>query len=173
VFVLILSSIPGFYLGIQVLRYIDDSILKVTVGILIMMVALGLARAVDAPPPPKVPGLTALAGLAGGFLGTTTSLSGIPPALMLAGEKARPLSFVADLAVFFVVANSIALGLLAMHGTVSTTALLPAALVWLPGALLGNYLGTTIAPRIPEKLFRRLTLILVLVAGGSTVLTAL
>lgn len=173
VLILVLGSVPGFYLGIQVMRYVEESLLKVTAGILIMLVALALARAADAPPPPKVPGHAALAGLAGGFLGTSTSLSGIPPALMLAGQKTKPLSFVADLAVYFVAANSIALGLLAMQGTLSTTALQLATPVWLPGALLGTYLGTTVAPRIPEKLFRNITLLLLLLAGGSIVLSAL
>jgi len=48
----------------------------------------------------------------------------------------------------------------------------PAFLVWLPGSLLGNWLGTTLGPRLPEAAFRRLTLVIVFVAGGVTALTA-
>jgi uncharacterized membrane protein YfcA len=38
--------------------------------------------------------------------------------------------------------------------------------------VIGNWLGTTLGPRLPELAFRRLTLAVVFVAGGVTALTA-
>jgi uncharacterized membrane protein YfcA len=92
--------------------------------------------------------------------------------LLLARDKASPRSFLADLAMYFVGANAIGLFILAVEGTIRTDALSPAFLVWLPGSLLGNWLGTTLGPRLPEAGFRRLTLAVVFVAGGVTALTA-
>ncbi len=169
---LILGSIPGFYLGAMVLVSVDASAIKVAAGITVMVVALLLGLSASAPPPPAVPGVSVVAGVAGGFLGATTSLSGVPPVLLLAHEKAEPLSFLADLAVYFVFSSSIALILLATQGALATQALFPASLLWLPGAFLGTFLGTAIGPRLPEKAFRYLTLALVFAAGGVTVFIA-
>jgi uncharacterized membrane protein YfcA len=41
-------------------------------------------------------------------------------------------------------------------------------LLWLPGALAGNLLGTVVGPRLPERLFRRLSLAVLFVAGAVT-----
>ena len=117
-------------------------------------------------------GAAAVAGFFGGFLGASTSLNGVAPVLLLARDKASPRSFLADLAMYFVGANAIGLAILAARHTLRTDALSPAFLVWLPGSLLGNWLGTTLGPRLPEVAFRRLTLAIVFVAGGVTAITA-
>ena len=92
--------------------------------------------------------------------------------LLLARDKASPRSFLADLAMYFVGANAIGLAILAARHTIDTDALSPAFLAWLPGSLIGNWLGTTLGPRLPEAAFRRLTLAVVFVAGGVTAFTA-
>lgn len=170
--VMVAASIPGFYVGIEVLRRVDESAIKLAAGLAIMLMALLLGRAMDAPPPAPIPGASMIAGMAGGFLGSTTSLSGIPPVLLLTHEKVDQLSFLADLAVYFVASSGIALMLFTRQGVVSVEALFPASLLWLPGALLGNFLGTILAPRIPERPFRYVTLGLVFVAGGVSVVTS-
>jgi uncharacterized membrane protein YfcA len=138
-----------------------------------MIAALLIARSVNAPPPRHtIPGATAVAGFLGGFLGASTSLNGVAPVLLLARDKAAPRSFLADLAMYFVCANAIGLAILAARHTLDTDALSPAFWAWLPGSLLGNWLGTTLGPRLPEAAFRRLTLAVVFVAGGVTALTA-
>jgi uncharacterized membrane protein YfcA len=98
--------------------------------------------------------------------------NGVAPVLLLARDKASPRSFMADLALYFVAANAIGLIVLAARHALRTDAFAPAFLVWLPGSLAGNWLGTTLGPRLPEAAFRRLTLAIVFVAGGVTALTA-
>lgn len=166
---MIFASIPGFYLGAKVLASVDASLIKFSVGIVIMIIALLLALSINTPPPPPIPGAPAIAGFTGGILGATTSLSGIPPVLLLARQKADPLSFLADLAVYFVVSSTIALILLATQGALALQALFPSALLWLPGAFLGTFLGTIVGPRLPEMVFRYLTLGLVFISGGITI----
>ena len=167
------GAVPGLWLGTEVLRTVDATTIKIAAGIITMIAAVLLARSVNAPPPRRsLPGAPVAAGFLGGFLGAATSLNGVAPVLLLARDKASPRSFLADLAMYFVGANAIGLLILAAQHTLRPDALSPAFLVWLPGSLLGNWLGTTLGPRLPERAFRRLTLVIVFVAGGVTALTA-
>jgi uncharacterized membrane protein YfcA len=169
---LILGAVPGLWIGTQVLTGVDESTIKLCAGVVVMAAALLLLRSMTAPPPKPIPGAPLAAGFAGGFLGSTTSLNGVAPVLLLARDQVSPRSFIADLAVYFVVTNALALVLLALEGALARSALYPAFLLWLPGSLAGNWLGTVVGPRLPERTFRRITLLIVLVAGGVTALTA-
>jgi uncharacterized membrane protein YfcA len=169
---LVAGSIPGLWLGVQVLEAVPESTIKLAAGLIAMAAALALWRAQSAPPPRELPGAPVAAGLAGGFLGSSTSLNGIAPVLLLARDRASPRAFIADLALYFVAANGIGLLILQAEGALEPDALAPAFLVWLPGSLLGNWVGTAIGPRLPEVGFRRATLAIVLVAGAVTALTA-
>src|SRR4051794_12162865 len=166
------GSVPGLWLGVTVLRAVDPTTIKVAAGIVTMIAAVLLARPVTAPPPRRIPGAPVAAGFFGGFLGASTSLNGVAPVLLLARDKASPRSFLADLAMYFVVSNGIGLGVLTIQGALREDALTGAFLIWLPGSIIGNWLGTTLGPRLPELAFRRLTLAVVFVAGGVTALTA-
>jgi uncharacterized membrane protein YfcA len=170
---LIGGAVPGLWLGVLVLGVVDPTDMMVAAGFVTMIAAALLARSVNAPPPRRqIPGAPVVAGFFGGFLGAATSLNGVAPVLLLARDKASPRSFLADLAMYFVGANAIGLAILGLEGTLRTDALSSAFLVWLPGSILGNWLGTTLGPRLPEVAFRRLTLAIVFVAGGVTAVTA-
>jgi uncharacterized membrane protein YfcA len=170
---LIGGAVPGLWLGVLVLGAVDATTIKVAAGLATMIAAVLLARSVNAPPPRRtLPGAPAVAGFLGGFLGASTSLNGVAPVLLLARDKAAPRTFLADLAMYFVVSNGIGLLLLGIEGALREDALYPAFLLWLPGSLAGNWLGTVLGPRLPEAAFRRLTLAVVFVAGGVTAITA-
>jgi uncharacterized membrane protein YfcA len=169
---LIVGSIPGLWLGVQVLEAVPESTIKLGAGLVVMAVALHLWRAESAPAPTRqLPGAPLAAGLAGGFLGSSTSLNGVAPVLLLARDRASPRSFLADLALYFVVSNGIGLLVLLADGALEPDALAPAFLVWLPGSLLANWVGTLVGPRLPEAGFRRATLAIVFVAGAVTAVT--
>jgi uncharacterized membrane protein YfcA len=169
---LVAGSVPGLWLGVLVLTTVDESTIKLGAGIVVMVAAVLLYRALSAPPPRPLPGAPFAAGLAGGFLGTATSLNGVAPVLLLARDKAAPRSVMADLAIYFVASTSIGLLILLMQDAIVEDALYPAFALWLPGSLLGNWAGTTLGPRLPETVFRRITLAVVFAAGAVTVATA-
>lgn len=169
---LIISSIPGLYLGVRVLDRVDASTIKFLAGLFIVIVAVMMSWPRATRHSPTIPGAPLLAGLAGGFLGSTTSLSGIPPAMLLTRDEVEPLSFLATLAAYFVVSSGIALTLLANQGALVASALFPVSTLWLPGAIIGNSLGSTFGSRLPEAAFKRATLAIVFVAGCVTVFTA-
>jgi uncharacterized membrane protein YfcA len=169
---LIAGSVPGLWLGAVVLTTVDDSTIKLGAGLVVMVSAVLLWRAVTEPPPRELPGATVAAGFAGGFLGAATSLNGVAPVLLLARDKAAPRSVLADLALYFVASNAIGLAILLIEGGLESDALFPAFVLWLPGSLLANWAGTVIGPSLPETAFRHLTLAIVFAAGAVTALTA-
>ena len=108
-------------------------------------------------------------GLLGGILGATTSLNGVPPAILLARDRLAPRAFQADLAVYFIASNAVALTLLALRRQFATAAFVP-LVIWLPIALLGNLAGTAIGTRLPVAQFRVLTYTVIFLAGLVTTL---
>jgi uncharacterized membrane protein YfcA len=169
---LIAGSVPGLWLGATVLTTVHESTIKLAAGVVVMLAAVLLWRAVSAPPPRPLPGAPVAAGFAGGFLGAATSLNGLAPVLLLAREKAAPRSVLADLALYFVASNAIGLLVLLATGALDEDVWFPAFVLWLPASLAGNWVGTAIGPRLPEVAFRRATLAIVFVAGAVTALTA-
>jgi uncharacterized protein len=169
---MIAGSVPGLFLGATVLTTVDESTIKVGAGLVVMVAAVLLWRAVSGPAPRPLPGAPVAAGFAGGFLGAATSLNGVAPVLLLARDKVEPRSMLADLAIYFVASNAIGLAVLLAQGALDSDALFPAFVLWLPGSVAGNWAGTVVGPRLPEIAFRRLTLAIVFVAGAVTALTA-
>jgi uncharacterized membrane protein YfcA len=169
---LVLGSVPGIYCGTLLAAHVDATILKRSVGIICVATALFQIAVARRPPPPSIRGASVIAGYFGGVLSTTTSLNGIPPAILLARDRTAPRTFQADLALYFVCSNLIALAIIALRGTFVRHALVPTAVVWIPAALLGNALGTALGGRLPDRLFRYLAFLLAGVAGAVTALTA-
>jgi uncharacterized membrane protein YfcA len=173
---LVLGCVPGLLLGLLTRDVIGGDGLKAAAGGVAVVVAGYLmlrspaSRATGAEPVP--PGTSAVAGLLGGFLGITTSLNGPPPVILLARQNAEPREFVADLAVYFVFCNGLALVLIGLGGGLTPEPLGLLLLCWLPGAMLGNAAGLTYGGRLPVAMFRRMTLGLVLVTGLTTLITS-
>lgn len=165
------GSVPGLYVGARVLGAVDATTLRVAVGLVVMAAAASLLYAERHPPRVRGRGAPVAAGFLGGLLGTTTSLIGVPPALLLARQRLAARSFFADMAVFFVAAGGIGLVVLALDGDFDGGAA-KAFVYWLPGLLLGNAVGTTLGLRVPERVFRLVTLTLAFVAGAATVASA-
>ena len=174
---LVMGVVPGLLLGFLVRDAVDDAVLKVGAGGVAVLVAAYLLfrppalPPADAGPPPRLH--SGIAGLLGGFLGITTSLNGPPPVILLSRQRAEPREFVADMAVYLIVGNGLALLLIHLGDGLALDRLGLLLACWLPVALLGNGLGLAYGSRLPADLFRVLTLCLVLVTGSATVITTL
>jgi uncharacterized membrane protein YfcA len=171
---LILGSLPGIGIGLVVRDLVSVQTLQVGAG---AFTILAVAALVLRPSSPGAGGdrrKTAFtAGGLGGFLGVTTSLNGIPPALMLTGSGATARNQVADLAAYFVVGNTLTLLALGASGHVPAPTMWPMLATWLPVGLLGNVIGISLGHRLPKLVFRRLTLVVILVSGALSTIQAL
>jgi uncharacterized membrane protein YfcA len=165
------SAIPGLWLGSRTLGAVDEHTLKLVVGVTVAVAAAALAWADRRPPRPRVPELTAVGGFLGGLLGTTTSLTGVPPALLLARRRLATATFFADLSVYLVATAAIGLAVLAAQGHFDGSAA-RTFVWWLPGVLIANAIGTSAGLRAPPSLTRRLTLGIAFAGGIVSAITA-
>ena len=169
---LIVGSVPGLFIGARLLATVDERWIHAGAGVAVMTASLLLALTGSRPSRTGWRAAPLAAGFAGGFLGTTTSLIGVPPALLLARKRLAASAFFADMALYFVVASAIGLAMLTAAGQLRMTALFPAFVLWLPGVLAGNVAGTQLGVRLSERPFRLVTLLVAFAAGAVTAATA-
>jgi uncharacterized membrane protein YfcA len=174
---LVAGCVPGLLLGHLVSNVVDDDLLKVTAGSVAVAAAGYLLLRRPTEPsggPPTAPRLApGIAGVLGGFLGITTSMNGPPPVILLSRQNVAPREFIADMAVYLLVCNAMALALIGLTGGLSLDRVGLLLACWLPGAVLGNTVGLTYGTRLPFAPFRLLTLGLVMVTGLATVVTSI
>jgi len=173
---LVAGSLPGLALGARLQAVLDPETMRLVIGLAVVVVAAVMLR--QPPPalglsPSESVGTRLATGLAGGVLGTTTSLSGVPPAFYLSRLGLDPVRFIADLAVYFVLTNAAGLLLLACSQAIAPSALVATTAVWLPGALLGTALGVRLSLLLPALHFRTLVLSAAFGAGLLAVVTVL
>jgi uncharacterized membrane protein YfcA len=171
VLALVGGAVPGLWIGSAALAAVDLHDLRVAVGVVVAAAAVGLAWIDRHPPTPRLRGMNLIAGFLGGILGTTTSLTGVPPALLLTRRRLPQQAFFADLAVYFIASSSIGLVVLAVNGHFSSSGA-RAFIWWVPGVLIANAVGTTAGLRMPAHVFRTTTLSLAFAAGVVTAGTA-
>lgn len=163
------ASLPGAWLGVVTVSMLPMAILKPSVGVLTVLCGLSLAiQPKGGPRPPSTPAL-ATAGFTSGYLGTTTSLSGPPLVLVLGRAKLPPLSFIADLAGFFVISGVMSLALLFAYSPVELDTLWPTLLACLAAGLVANWVGIAIAKRLTPGVFRWAVIALVVAAGITAI----
>lgn len=166
---LVAGSVPGLAAGVVIVHLSDDEVLRRFIGVAIIASAIlmvcfrGHARVV-------ANRAVAGVGLVSGVLGVTSSLNGIPPAILYAYEQRSSRQLLADLSAYFVVSNSLIFVLLAATGSSSLRDIVPRFAIWLPGVLVATFLANRLAGRIPVRWFRRLVLGVVLAGGASTLL---
>ncbi|TYL45693.1 sulfite exporter TauE/SafE family protein [Nocardioides sp. BGMRC 2183] len=166
------AAIPGAWLGAATLAYLPDELLKPAVGA--MTIVCGLVMALPStrePAPPSAPATLAV-GAIGGYLSTTTSLNGPPPVLLLSRAQVPPLTFIADLAGYFVIANVASIALLTTYTDLDLGAAGPMLGACVAVALVGNQLGIAVARRLPVAVFRHAVTVMVVAAGAITIAAA-
>jgi len=170
---LVAGSLPGMAVGLWVREAVPTRTVELAAGAMTVVAVLALSRPARAEPSSRwFPAAALAAGGVGGILGVTTSLNGVPPALLLMRRATSATSMVADLAAYFVVGNTLTVTLLVLGRGADLRPALPLLAVWLPAGVLGQALGVTVGGRLPQPLFRRLVLAVALVSGVTSVLQA-
>ncbi len=114
----------------------------------------------------------AVTGIVGGFMTVTTSLGGPPPVLLMQRARVPQLTFIADLAGYFVVTNAFALILLSVKGAVPQNTVWAVLPLFAVAALLGNAIGLKVARRMSANTFRSAVIALVIISGAATLISS-
>ncbi|WP_020660038.1 sulfite exporter TauE/SafE family protein [Amycolatopsis benzoatilytica] len=166
------AALPGAAAGALTLHWLPPHGLRVLAGIVVVLSGLRMLLRPARAAHPATPAKQTIAGLLGGYLSTTTSLNGAPPAVLLASAKVPPRTFVADLAGYFVVTNCLSLLLLATAGQVDTAGLAMRLPVLAAAALIGNAIGGRLIGRVPRAIFERGIIGLIVASGIVTMVSA-
>ncbi len=167
---LVIPALFGIVLGAEVLRAIDPDYVRLGIGAIVVFSALLLVRNV------RLPGAgtrwgTLLAGSASGALSPSTGLAGPPIVLLLASRGLPKHEFRGTSALYFLPMSVVGLAVLAFRGLVDASEV-PLGLLLIPAAIAGKAVGTAFLTRVSERVFRALTLGLVILTGTLGVTTA-
>ena len=161
----------GIPLGVFTISAISSSALKVMIGAVVLVfaipLALGFTRAFRHEKP-----VAGLAGFTGGFLASSTSLGGPPIVLFMHNQGWHKEAIHPSLAACFLLMTSGSLVGLLISGLVSRPTVLTAASL-APALLIGTGVGMVAFRRINERLFRTLSVVIILGAGIAAVLSGL
>lgn len=166
------ASLPGAWLGVETVSMLPEQYLKPAAGVITVVCGLLMALPTTGVARPPSTWLTAVTGAIGGYFSTTTSLNGPPVVLLLGRAKLPPLSFIADLAGYFVITSIVSLALLATGTDIDLSALGPMLAACVVAGVVFNQLGIAIAKRLPTHVFRSAVIVLVVIAGIVTIVTA-
>lgn len=159
----------GIPLGVFTIATISSSALKVMIGVVVLVfaipLALGFTRAFRHEKP-----VAGLAGFAGGFLASSTSLGGPPVVLFMHNQDWRKETIHPSLAACFLLMTAGSLVGLLISGLVRLPTVLTAASL-VPALLVGIGVGMVAFRRINERVFRALSVAIVVGAGIVAVLS--
>lgn len=165
-----IPALFGMPIGLWVLVRVDDSILKVALGVVIIVLVLVLLQSRTAPR--SRPGVDLVAGFASGVLATSTSTNGPPVVFAAQLRGLAPSVFRATLSFTFVVQGAISLVLFALAGEI-TRLPVQLALAGLPFVALGQWLGVRSRPAVHGVRFERLVYGLLILSAASVMWSGL
>ena len=163
-------ALPGAIatpLGTYLLVVLDESVLKIAIGVVVGGTALamlaGYNRAFRRARLASVP-----VGATSGLLNASTGLAGPPVVLFFANQGVDPREFRATIVGHFIVLNIVAIPAYILAGIFTRDQMLFASTL-LPAALAGAGAGIGLARFVSQRLFMRIALALVLFAGIGSV----
>ncbi len=171
ILVLVLSGLTSTILGIYMLKFVDNSILKLVVGFVILISAVLMLFGIRIRVKVRILG-DIIAGIASGLLNGSVSLSGPPVILLLSNEDTEKEIFRKTLTTYFLLLNLISLPLFFMNGLLSTDIVIK-SLINLPALGVGMFLGLYMGNRISEKHFKKITLGMIFLLGIMSVMSSI
>jgi hypothetical protein len=166
-----LAGMAGVPVGTLVLLVLDASLLRLLIGTVVTMVAvvmmLGFRKPLQHELMASVP-----VGFVGGMLCASTGMSGPPVIFFYTNQRLNTREFRANIVAYFVMLDIVTLSSFIIAG------LLPGETVsfsvqLLPVSLVGVIGGIVVNRWVQERLFRRIALVLILLAGIMSAATGI
>jgi uncharacterized membrane protein YfcA len=158
-------------LGTLLLVTLDENVIRVMLGTVVGVTAVamlgGFQRTARNERMASVP-----VGMASGLLMGSTGLAGAPVILFFANQGIDPRAFRANITAYLLVVGLFALPSFLVGGVLTRDVLVLAAALT-PGSVVGLFAGIWLSSRISTVLFRRLALLVVLVAAGGSVVSGI
>jgi uncharacterized protein len=167
---LIVSGLLGAVCGALMLIYLNVPLLKLLTGAVIIPFAIALLLDVKINLNSRF--LQVPVGLLSGFLGGSTSMSGPPVVLFFQNRGLEKHIFRANLVLYFFILYPLTLPTYWLGGLL-TGEVFYTALLAVPALIVGALMGARLVHRVPERLFRRITLLLVIASGIFAIITGL
>jgi uncharacterized membrane protein YfcA len=167
---LFVASLFGLPVGIWILRAVPLETMQVFVGCLVVLFTVLLQWGKLRLPQNRF--LAGAAGFFSGLLNTSTSMSGPPVLILLAGQGLPKDQFRRTLVTFFFVSGLVA-ALALVLGGVMTPERVSYGVVAIPFAFLGGFVGDLISARLPERPFRIMALAVLFLAGVYSIASGL
>lgn len=167
---LLTGAILSLPIGVYLLNHLSVQVMKIGVGIIsiVFMAVLSFGHLHF----PKFKAFSFIIGSMSGILQTSVSMSGPPVALYLLEQKLKKEDMKEIMAWFFAILSMMTLGSLYMGGllTLQRSTL---GLTALPMVMLGGAIGHKWSEKVNAKLFRKLVMVVVLISGIYSILSAL
>lgn len=167
--VLFVASLFGMPLGLLVLLVVDPTVIQVLIALAVLSGTLALARGLTIGANRAI---AAAAGVAGGFLRTSTSAAGPPVILYLQARQLPPDPFRATGSFFLMATGAVAIVLYAATGRLDADIGLAVGAA-IPGVAIGTAVGAAFAGRVSEVWFRRLVTVLLVATALTALVTAI
>ncbi len=157
--------------GAWMLSSLSDTLVRVIIGFTVTVVSIiSLSR--WAPHIKRSSIGMAITGAFSGIFNGLTTFSGPPAVIYLTATETEKGSFRANLSAFFLILTLAAIPSFVGTG-VTSVANLKQALIFLPAAAMGGWVGILLANRVDSSVFRRVTLVVLSLLGAFGAVQAL
>ncbi|MBN2851190.1 MAG: sulfite exporter TauE/SafE family protein [Clostridia bacterium] len=170
IWVMILLGIGGVMTGVRVLSFVPVKELKIAMGVMVVISAILLASGYKLRIKEGHFAYGA-AGLTSGFLSGLLSMGGPAIVLFLQNQDHEKHEFRGNLTLFFFFTGIFAIASLFMNHLV-TSDVISKSLFFLPASLIGVFLGNYLSHKINEKVFKKIIILILFLAGISAVITS-
>jgi uncharacterized membrane protein YfcA len=168
---LIIAGIASVPVGMVLLLVLNVGTIKLIVGCVIFVFALTFLMGYRRPVANERRGFV-VAGIVSGTLNGLISTGGPPVTLFLSNQGVNKVAFRANLVAYFLFLAVSTLPIFFAGGLLSLTVVKYAA-VFAPAMLVGTFAGSKLMSHVPERTFRIIALVVVMLAGVMAVLSSL
>ena len=171
ILLLILASILITPIGAYSLKYVSQTYLTLLVGIVVVVFSILLILQKTFPIKNEKIGYTLAGGLSG-FLNGCLSMSGPPVVIFLSNQGANKETFRANLAFYFLILNLATLTTYFINDIIYEVHF-EKMMFYTPALIIGVFAGIKLSKKLNDALFKKITLIILLISGIWTIINVI
>ena len=171
IWILLVAGIITMPLGTHLLVIMNENLLKIFIGSMIfifgILLLIGFRKQFSNEKVAMLP-----VGMLSGLLGGSISISGPPIILFLSNQNVDKHAFRGNLAAYFFILNLFTVPVYYVNGLLTNEVWIY-SLNFLPGLLVGVFVGNLLSHKIKNDHFKKLTLVLLIIMGLLSIVSGL